>query len=37
VSILHGTNEVIVRDRQLVNRILLAATGQQTTAAAQKV
>jgi hypothetical protein len=35
VSILHGTDEVIVTDRQLVARILQAA-GQQPTAIAQK-
>jgi hypothetical protein len=31
VSILHGTNEVIVRDRALVARILQAAGSQSTT------
>ena len=32
VSILHGTDEVIVHDRELVARILRAASSQPTTA-----
>lgn len=36
VSILHGTSEVVVRDRTLVTRILAAAASSQSAIAAEK-